>query len=75
MHQFGLSMRVQPRCGPFTTVSQRLDQLTKQIWDDINANDVVDMQRHTDGGYLSTVVASPTQATERSSPPTVYYPG
>ena len=39
-------------------VAQRLDQLTKQIWDDINANDVVDAAP-TDGGYLSDFVAIP----------------
>ena len=48
----------------FTTVTQRLDQLTKQIWDDINANDVVDAAP-TDGGYLSDVAAIPP-ATEFS---------
>ena len=42
----------------FTTVSQRLDQLTNQIWEDINADDVVDAAP-TDGGYLSDFVAIP----------------
>ena len=42
----------------FTTVSQRLDQLTKQIWDDKNANDTVEVAP-TDGGYLSDFVAIP----------------
>jgi hypothetical protein len=42
----------------FTLSSQRLDQLTKQIWDDKNANDVVEAAP-TDGGFLSDFVAIP----------------
>jgi hypothetical protein len=38
--------------------SQRLDQLTKQIWDDKNLDDVVD-PAPTDGGYLSDFTAIP----------------
>jgi hypothetical protein len=37
---------------------QRLDQLTKQIWDDINADDVVDAAP-TDAGYLSDFISIP----------------
>jgi hypothetical protein len=35
-----------------------MDQLTKQIWDDINADDVVDAAP-TDGGYLSDFTLIP----------------
>ena len=40
----------------FTLSRQRMDDLTKQIWDDLNADDVVD---DADGGYLADVVAIP----------------
>jgi hypothetical protein len=36
----------------FNLSSQREDQLTKQIWDDKNANDIIDTTG-VDGGYLS----------------------
>lgn len=42
----------------FTLSSQRLDQLTKQIWDDKNANDTVEAAP-IDGGYLSDFVNIP----------------
>jgi len=42
----------------FTLSSQRLDQLTKQIWDDKNANDVLEAAP-IDGGYLSDFVNIP----------------
>ncbi len=42
----------------FTLSEQRLDQLTKQIWDDINANDTLEAAP-TDGGYLSDFVNIP----------------
>jgi hypothetical protein len=42
-----------------------MDQLTKQIWDDINANDTVD-PAPTDAGYLSDFTAIPP-ATEFSA--------
>jgi hypothetical protein len=42
----------------FTLSSQRLDQLTKQIWDDKNANDTVEAAP-VDGGYLSDFVSIP----------------
>jgi cytochrome c554/c'-like protein len=37
---------------------QRLDQLTKQIWDDKNHNDTIDVAP-TDGGYLSDFINVP----------------
>ena len=42
----------------FTLSSQRLDQLTKQIWDDKNANDTIEAAP-VDGGYLSDFVSIP----------------
>lgn len=42
----------------FNLSRQRMDQLTKQIWDDLNANDTVDVAP-TDGGYLSDFVSIP----------------
>jgi hypothetical protein len=36
----------------FTLITQDLDRLTKQIWDDKNGDDVIDAAP-TDGGYLS----------------------
>jgi hypothetical protein len=42
----------------YTLSTQRLDQLTKQIWDDKNANDVLEPSP-TDGGYLSDFVTVP----------------
>jgi hypothetical protein len=42
----------------FNLSSQRLDQLTKQIWDDKNANDAVD-PAPVDGGYLSDQTSVP----------------
>jgi hypothetical protein len=43
----------------FTLSSQRLDQLTKQIWDDKNADDVIDAAP-VDGGYLSDFATIPS---------------
>ena len=48
----------------FTLISQDLDRLTKQIWDDKNGDDVVDAAP-VDGGYLSDFVTIP--ATEYST--------
>jgi hypothetical protein len=42
----------------FALSTQRLDQLTKQIWDDINLDGVLD-PTPTDGGYLSDFVTIP----------------
>jgi len=42
----------------FTLSTQRLDQLTKQIWDDKNANDTIEVAP-IDGGYLSDFVIIP----------------
>jgi len=42
----------------FTLISQDLDRLTKQIWDDKNADDVIDAAP-IDGGYLSDIVTIP----------------
>ena len=42
----------------FTGISQDLDRLTKQIWDDKNGDDVVD-GTPTDGGYLADKVNVP----------------
>jgi hypothetical protein len=42
----------------FTGITQDLDRLTKQIWDDKNANDTIDVAP-TDGGYLSDFVTIP----------------
>jgi hypothetical protein len=42
----------------FTLISQDLDRLTKQIWDDKNGDDVIDAAP-TDGGYLSEKVTVP----------------
>lgn len=42
----------------FTLITQDLDRLTKQIWDDKNGNDTVDVAP-TDGGYLSDKVLVP----------------
>jgi len=42
----------------FTLSSQRLDQLTKQIWDDKNGNDSLEAAP-TDGGYLSDFTKIP----------------
>jgi hypothetical protein len=49
----------------FTLSSQRIDQLVKQIWDDKNANDTIEVAP-TDGGYLSDFV---------NIPPTEYVTG
>ena len=43
----------------FSLSSQRLDQLTKQIWDDKNGNDSVEAAP-TDGGYLSDFTNIPS---------------
>jgi hypothetical protein len=48
----------------FTLISQDLDRLTKQIWDDKNGDDVIDAAP-VDGGYLSDFVTIP--ATEYST--------
>ena len=42
----------------FTVLTQDLDRLTKQIWDDKNANDTIDVAP-TDGGYLSDFAKIP----------------
>ncbi|MDF3052362.1 MAG: hypothetical protein K0S19_467, partial [Geminicoccaceae bacterium] len=42
----------------FTLSGQRMDQLTKQIWDDINENDILEAAP-TDGGYLSDFTLIP----------------
>jgi hypothetical protein len=42
----------------FAVARQRMDQLTKQIWDDINANDIVEVAP-VDGGYLSDFTLIP----------------
>ena len=42
----------------FTLSDQRLDQLTNQIWNDLNANDILE-PAPTDGGYLSDFVNVP----------------
>jgi hypothetical protein len=42
----------------FTLITQDVDRLTKQIWDDKNANDTLEAAP-TDGGYLSDFVAVP----------------
>jgi hypothetical protein len=42
----------------FTLSEQRLNQLTAQIWNDLNANDVLEAAP-TDGGYLSDFVNVP----------------
>jgi hypothetical protein len=42
----------------FTTISDDVDRLTKQIWDDKNGDDVVD-GTPTDGGYLADKVNVP----------------
>jgi hypothetical protein len=42
----------------FELISQDLDRLTKQIWDDTNGDDVIDAAP-TDGGYLSDKVIVP----------------
>jgi hypothetical protein len=42
----------------FTLSDQRLDQLTAQIWNDLNANDILEAAP-TDGGYLSDFVNVP----------------
>ena len=42
----------------FSLSDQRLDQLTKQIWDDKNGNDTVEVAP-TDGGYLSDFAKIP----------------
>ena len=45
-----------------TLSAQRLDQLTKAIWDDKNANDTIDATP-TDGGLLSNTTIIPTSGT------------
>ena len=42
----------------FNLSAQRMDQLTKQIWDDKNGDDILD-PAPTDGGYLSDFVNIP----------------
>lgn len=42
----------------FTLSSQRMDQLTKEIWDDKNGNDAIDAAP-ADGGYLSDLAHIP----------------